>query len=227
MIKIAHISDNHSVLLPFPKEEYDVIVHSGDFLPNESRYKKIPTYNEEVSFQRNWLITNEKRLVEWIEDKLFLFCSGNPDYDDPTILMRKFGINAINITNCAYTYKDVTFYGFPYIPWTGAFWNYETFPADMAKKFETVVNYINDGTIDVLVCHSPPVNYLDKDNFGTHFGSTAIDNALKYKVNRLPKLMLVGHIHQGNGFADYPSSDADEKMLISNAATTIHILSFF
>lgn len=221
-MKIAHISDNHSKLIPFPNEEFDVIVHSGDFLPNNRGRDRLDRTTE-VRYQNNWLVHHEKQLVKWIGDKPFLFCAGNHDYTDPTVLMRKFGINAINITNAPYTFKGVNFYGFPYIPWTGAFWNYETFPNEMTEKVATLVQYINDGLVDVVVAHCPPYMYLDEAH-GQRFGSTGIDNAFKYQVKKLPKHYLCGHIHESNGFIDYPSADAPEKMRISNAATTVHII---
>lgn len=226
-MRIAHISDNHSALIPLPKEDwFDIIVHSGDFLPNVPRDKnhKFPNINEEIKYQNQWLIDNKDRLIEWIGNKKFLFCAGNHDYIDPTILMRSFGIDAINITNVIYTYDDINFYGFPYIPWTGAFWNYECSPNDMIIKLEPVVEYLNNNEIDILVCHAPPYGYLDKARSQQRFGNTALETALRYKVNKLPKLMLCGHIHESHSFADYPSSIAKEKMLISNAATTVHII---
>lgn len=224
-MKILHFSDNHSTLPVFPEEEFDLIVCSGDFLPNSNNYLN---RKEEVRFQENWLVQNEQRLVEWIGKKRFLFCGGNHDFISPVPLMRRFGIDAFDITNAHHEFDGVQFYGFPYIPYTGAMWNYETTPQMMSDLFDNVINRINDNQIDVLVTHSPIYGYCDKEDHrgGQRFGSTVMDNLLKYRAQRLPQLMLCGHIHHGRPFSDYPYSGSEPKMLISNAATRVHILTY-
>ncbi len=224
-MKILHFSDNHSTLPPFPAEEYDIIVCSGDFLPNGQNYLN---RKEELKYQENWVRENKQRLVDWIGSKRFLFCAGNHDFYDPIPLMRQFGIDAYNITNAHHEFDGVQFYGFPYIPYTGAMWNWETTPQMMSDLFENVIKRINDNQIDVLVTHCPPYGYCDKEDSrgGQRFGSSVMVNMLKYRAEKLPQLMLCGHVHEAKSFADYPYSGSNPKMLISNAATRVQIVTY-
>ena len=60
------------------------------------------------------------------------------------------------------------------------------------------------GKVDVLICHQPPLGYLDKVNSklapkswkGKHAGSKVI---LDYVKKKQPRYVFCGHIHEGKG----------------------------
>jgi len=226
MTRIAHISDNHGWLY-HDFEDADIIVHSGDFLPNSVARGHGPV-KQEIQYQTRWLIDNKDALKAWIKDKQFLFCRGNHDFMNPVPLMQKFGIDAIDITEDIYWVDDLAFYGFPYIPWTGGGWSQELLPPEMSTKLDTVVKYINDGMVNVLVAHCPIYGILDKghQSIGQRWGNNALKTAFDYKIKTLPKALLCGHVHEDHGMATYPPDPKpeDQVTIISNAATTVHFI---
>jgi Icc-related predicted phosphoesterase len=195
-IKVLHVSDCHGTFPAF-YGEFDVIVCSGDLLPNKTRGNR----HVEPAFQKDWVRKNEQNFKNWIGDKLFLFCPGNHDFIDPCSILREFGLNAHNITDKIFDFMGKKFYGFPYIPFMGNEWNFELFPDAMGKKVDTLVNLIN--------------NNMYKHNCGNRF----MANALSYRLNKLPIAYLHGHIHESYGITNF------ETMLISNAATVWQIIS--
>jgi Icc-related predicted phosphoesterase len=157
-------------------------------------------------------------LLFWIKETPFLFCAGNHVFIDPTPLMRKGGINAINITNKLYNFDGVKFYGFPYVPYYG-YWSNELFHDQMSDELDKVAALCNEGAIDVLVAHCPIAGILDLDHRqNLRFGNPALADFFNYKVYKYPKALLVGHVHSDNGTATL------NNMFISNAALTQRII---
>ncbi len=208
---ISHISDTHSALIKInPKA--DLIIHSGDFLPNCSRGNIV----KEMTFQEKWLRDNKSQLIDWIGDKPFLFCPGNHDFIDPVPTMREFGINAIDLCNKVVTLNNMSFYGFPYVSILSNEWNYELDVERMAQKVRQLTDAVNDHYVDILVAHSPLHGILDVNHYGDHIGDRILVNAFNYeKFTHVPTAYLHGHCHEYGGFV---SKLYD--MLISNAATT-------
>ena len=72
------------------------------------------------------------------------------------------------------------------------------------KKAKNILNRFGKSKIDILVCHQPPVGYLDKVNFpgvpkdwkGKHAGSKTILNFIK---KYQPRYVFCGHIHEAKG----------------------------
>lgn len=226
MIRILHISDNHSLFVDFWKlknidpDSIDCVIHSGDFLPNWSRGIRAI----EEPRQSGWIIANIDKIAEWTRNKPFLFCPGNHDYVNPVPILKSAGLNAIDL----YTNKDedelpiaadfmgYRIYGSPWVPrWTGE-WNYEL---DHDKEGFAVAEVIGIQP-DIIVSHAPIRGVLDRNEHGERCGSFEWANQLRdAEANGyLPKAFLCGHIHPSNGVVGWKS------MIVSNAATTANVL---
>lgn len=217
-MNLLHISDTHSYMNEM-KGDFDLIIHSGDFLPNKKiSLGEIRNEKEEIKFQEEWIKRKMVDLVIWIKEKPFLFCAGNHDFIDPTPLMRRGGINAIDITNKLYNYNGIKFYGFPYVPYYG-YWNNELFNDQMSNELDKVASLCNEGAIDILVTHCPIYGILDYDpKQQKHFGNQALADFFNYKIHKYPKALLTGHVHSAN------STFTLNNMFISNAALTQRII---
>lgn len=232
-MKIAHVSDSHSFLVPIPAEA-DIIVHSGDFLPNMTRdfYGDQAKISMERRFQRIWIEANTPKLIEWIGNRKFIFSAGNHDWVDPTPLMRKAGIDAVCVDNEVYLYEGISFYGFPFIPWIDGEWNFECEPDTMRRRIRMLKDILTDNKIDILVAHSPPYGILDcrivtrliDDSItftDQKCGNVQLTDLLMYMEEaRLPKFVLSGHLHNHYGVVN------EMGITFSNAATTVNLLEF-
>lgn len=214
-MKICHVSDTHS-LFPKLNEDYDVIVHSGDMLPNRKPRLKI----DEHLFQRDWIREHAAEFKTWIGEKLFLFCAGNHDYTEPCTELRDIGINAFDITNKQVEIEGIKFYGFPYVPYIG-YWNWEAPNRMMEEKVKELIEIVNKNKIDVLVAHCPPYGILDQNREGTHIGNTHMTAALM-EFDPLPKAFLCGHCHERPNEINLPINGKHIKIV--NSATTQRII---
>ncbi len=215
-MKITHVSDTHGALWR-PDTQGEVIVHSGDMMPNRTR-GIVPI---EVAYQECWTTGNLPTLARVIGSRPFLYVPGNHDYYDPCPRMREAGINAWNLNGVGLHFGTASctaglrFAGFQYVPYFTGEWNYEVSATEMAARFDPVVALHPD----ILVCHSPIYGVLDRNVEGERCGSTVIRNrmmSLFHDGPGLPKAYLHGHIHErGGSFQDW------NGMLVSNAATTV------
>lgn len=227
--KIVHISDNHSQYVGL--KGCDVVVHSGDFLPNASRGR----LDIEIPFQTEWIRKNQSSLQAWLRGKKFIFCGGNHDFIDPVPLLVEMGIDAVNITDAHYEHLGVRYYGFPYIPVLDREWNYERDISEMSREMRRLKDELEKG-VDVLVCHCPPHGILDSNfyvpigsnredcvSYGDRCGNTLLTNLLVYDLPHLPyhnrpRYLLCGHIHENHGSTEVFG------VSVSNAATTAHVI---
>lgn len=224
-MRLMHISDTHG---GFPKlhKPFDIIVHSGDFFPNSHALYNNGDKKAEAVFQSEWLCLNINNMKKWLQDSPFLFILGNHDFINPVImenLLKSEGINAINLTEKVVTHEGVNFYGFPYIPYISGDWNYECQIPEMQVEVNKMVAQLNEKYIDVLVCHAPIYGTLDLTWGNEAVGSTVIAEALDYKISKemMPSYYLHGHIHENSGIM------LRGNLLVSNAATTQHIIELF
>lgn len=221
MLKLKHCSDNHG-FFKLDNTPFDFVVNSGDFCPNSNTLRR-GKWKEESIYQLNWIKNNIDHLKAFLQGKDLLFIPGNHDFLDPNDmaeLLNNNGITAINLENKITKYKDLTFYGFSYIPRISGAWNYEKTSAEMHSEVNKLSEILNENIIDILVCHSPPYGILDKMWNGQSVGNLALINAINYKINNLPKYILFGHIHEANGIL------VKDNVVYSNAATTNHIITY-
>src|ERR1051325_2270861 len=100
-MKIVHVSDTHGLLPELPSG--DIVLHTGDFLPNRSR----GVVDVETVHQMDWLRRHIIEIVDWIGDRPFLFVQGNHDYINPCPTLRDAGVDARNISCLSETVDGV------------------------------------------------------------------------------------------------------------------------
>jgi len=219
-MKILHISDLHARHPKKVPDDIDLIVNSGDWLPN------VPSYNDSIyadmACQNRWVEDNAEEIKDWANDKLMLFVMGNHERINPANHLSKVGVRIINITDHLYIHKDsgLSFYGFPYIPFIYNHWNNERELPEMVKEFDSMLETIKEAgldQIDVLVAHCPPYGILDKNHEGNSIGNRVLINRIDY-CDFVPNYILCGHVHENHGIVSY------NYITISNAATTQQIL---
>lgn len=207
-MKILHMSDTHG-RMPEPAGDFDVIVHSGDMLPNKS-YAIRPI---EHTFQRYWIETNAPRFSAHYWTKPVLVTPGNHDFIDPTPFMRDVGIDARLLCNGPLEVDGVTFWGHPWTP-TFCDWNWMCGPEEMAHHLAPAVEMMQQGAIDVFVSHGPMRGVLDRNRDGERCGCPVLRKTMQ-DVRHPPKLMLHGHIHEAAGVQGWTRG-----VVVSNAACT-------
>lgn len=225
-LRLAHVSDTHG-RLPLLRGRADIVVHSGDFMPNrfdemlpdpvsKKSLRGVPY--EEEEFQTEWVDRNASALKEWIGGREFLFCAGNHDFIDPTPRMRAEGIKATNITSRTHWEVGVPFIGFPWCPYDVRPWNYAITVQDMKRETERLKQMLIEGGAEsILVAHCPPAGFFDMSR-GISYGNTSLATLLSFGTQDPPLALLCGHIHADHGMA------YEDGMLISQAATVVHNL---
>lgn len=212
-MKILHTSDTHGGM-PALQADGDIIVHSGDMMPNRS----FGIREIENAFQGYWVHDNVERMKAWIGERPFLYTPGNHDYVDPTPVMRDAGIDARLLCNGSLTIEGVRFYG---SPWTPEFYGWNWMCADAAEmrdNLQSAVDGFEEGTIDVFVCHGPMFGVLDRNASGERCGSKVLREVMQ-SAEHPPKLFLHGHIHEACGVQGW-----SRGVIVSNAACSQRVL---
>lgn len=211
-VRILHISDTHG-MLPEPEGDFDVVVHSGDMMPNRSYGIRAI----EQTFQPYWLEENVSKFPRRYREKPFLYTPGNHDYVDPTPYMRAAGIDARALCQGELEVDGVVFYGHP---WTPTFydWAWMCGPSEMAGHLEPLFDLTDRGRLDVLVSHGPMFGVLDRNRQGERCGCRVLRAAMQ-DFHKPPKALLHGHIHEAAGHIGW-----SRGLQVSNAATTQRIV---
>jgi Icc-related predicted phosphoesterase len=216
-MKILHMSDTHGYIKHI-SEKYDIIVHSGDILPDfyvPSGSKQILANN-----QLEWLYENANDIKSKINYKPFLFTTGNHDYLDSKIIesiLIKCGVDAIDLTNKIISYNHLNFYGFPYIPYINGFFSNEKNPLEMEGECQLIESMLENYYVDVFVSHCPLKGILDKNKSGISCGCKQLYDIFSSLKDK-PQCFLHGHVHNAYG------EDYMDNMLINNAATKTKII---
>lgn len=214
----AHVSDTHGQF-PLVPLEAEVIIHSGDMLPNTS-YGNVEV---EIPFQISWINKNITKYKEWVAGRFLIFSSGNHDYVDPVPILRSHGIDAVNIDMRHFEHEGLVFYGFPWIPHIQGMWNFECDNEVMERRIRRLRDDLASRPVDVLVAHAPPFGCRDFYE-GFHVGNRHLKDLLRTGLSsrkiHTPSWVFSGHIHEDNGY------DKFDNVEISNAATTVRLIEF-
>jgi len=218
-MRILHISDTHSKF-PELKGNFDVVVHSGDWLPDYA-----VNIDQYAINQETWVYTKAAEIKKWLNGKPFFLSQGNHDFANPNAveyILRSEGIEAYNIENKIVSYQGTNFYGFPYVPTINGEFNYEKDEQEMFLATDELAETLNKTYIDVLVAHCPIYGVLSTSSFSLeNYGNQDMKRIFEYKVSKdmIPSAYLCGHLHSCYGIKNYYG------MLVSNAACTQHIIS--
>jgi Icc-related predicted phosphoesterase len=217
-MRICHVSDTHGGLFPL-EGDFDVIVHSGDFMPNAPNFRESQrTRAHDPKYQRNWIGHNKKKIREWTQGRKLLLCRGNHDFFDPIPDMQGYAIDCTDITNRTVALNGSVFCGFPWVPYMSGEWAFELRVPEMRHQIDFLIASYRNRPFNVLVAHCPPAHILDVDENGDHAGNGPMMSALTYSTDLVLSHYLCGHIHPSHGVAN------EGGVLFSNAATTQRLI---
>jgi Calcineurin-like phosphoesterase superfamily domain len=180
-MKIIIVSDTHENHEELGVLRGDVLIHCGD-----SGYGFRGTRG------------SVDRLDAWFGRQAFelILCIGeNHDFELQEISQARDPVfrNALYLEDEAVRFKELTFYGTPWVPEL-SLWAYHLPPNEIREKWER----IPQGT-DVLITHSPPRGVLDRNRRGKSCGCPEL---LRRVVEVKPRLHCFGHVHASAGILD-------------------------
>jgi hypothetical protein len=195
-IHIVALSDIHGIPQHTKVPQCDVVTLSGDFSP----------------LQKQSSVRLGHSMCKWIKNKFIpwmmslpcervVLIGGNHDFVTEQEWfdgwfrqeIRNAGAEdkVVYLCNSTYEYKGWVFYGCPYSDIVNWAWSAEG---------DYTVYGLPEG-VDIALYHqSPDYMYLGTSHFGSaevNYGSVMMMNALGEHPERLPKLLLCGHIHTG------------------------------
>ncbi len=194
IVTILTMSDTHNqhgILSNIP--DADILVHAGD-LTGQGR----PFEIEEVC---RWFKTK-------LSDGKFkdvVFISGNHDFgfQEAPERMYQFYKETAHLhylKDSQVTIQGVTIYGVPWNPWFYDWaWNLKRGSDEMKAVWKQLPE-----NVDLLLTHSPPRGYLDVTRSGEAVGC---EDMLEAIVDKKPKVVVCGHIHEAAGSAKIEATD--------------------
>jgi len=192
--------------------EFDIIVHSGDFLPTKGRRmgERIRPVAE-IRVQERWLRKKKEEIRVWSRGKRILFCRGNHDFVRPEAWLRE-EIDFVNITDKLHEEGGISFYGFPYIPYDDGEWVGELRDPLLLEEVRKIPK------VNVLVAHCPPHGILDMEE-GVRWGNKPLlDEFEKVRPQDRPRVILCGHVHDSCGVTRWG------PIYVINSATTARLV---
>jgi len=169
-MKIIHISDTHGKHRELGNlPDGDVLVHSGDFSFAGSD-------SEALDFL-NWLCDQPH--------KHKIFVAGNHDVAMWDAKIEGLPDNVHVLSDSSVLIDGKLFYGAPM-----------QMGVKNGKLMAVAQYHLISQGVDVLITHQPPMDILDLDGAGRHFGSAKL---LKRVTELKPQLHLFGHVHSAYG----------------------------
>lgn len=214
MVKIAAVSDTHTLHQKIDIPQCDILIHCGDFSGRgteqefedfigwfanleQARWKIFIAGNHDFSLQRNPEIVRRKELrpgrhfnTIYLQDD-YVIVEGLKIYGTPwTRFFFDWAFNALDFPPG----KDNAYYGGP---------GESASPDRDHPLLEDVYSKIPLDT-DILVCHNPMHGFLDRNREGILCGSHAL---LKHVSRVQPRILLGGHIHEAKGHTKFANTD--------------------
>jgi len=178
-LRIVCIGDTHGFHRQLDLPHGDILIHSGDFMVNESSTEEIDDFDD-------WLGTLPFR------HKLVI--AGNHDllFDLEPEIARGHLTQATYLEDSGVSLEGLNFWGSP-VNSVGPGW---AFSRERMVKISKHWDRIPENT-DVLITHEPPYGTLDKSHIlAKHRGCQYLTGAL---LRVQPRLHIFGHIHGGHG----------------------------
>ena len=174
-MRLAMISDTHSLHADVVVPEVDVLVVAGDFT-GWGRRTEIQEFN-------TWLAKQPARYK--------VVVAGNHDIclmKDPSV--SRLLTAGYYLQDSGIEIEGIRFYGSPWTPRFGS-WAFMCNEHELYQKWQR----IPDNT-DVLITHGPPFGILDINRSDDRTGSASLlDAVLRIK----PQVHVFGHIHESQG----------------------------
>jgi Icc-related predicted phosphoesterase len=191
-MKIVGLADSHNYHDRFVIPDGDVLIHGGDALGHGTKeeFEDFLSWYDSLPFQH------------------LLYTPGNHDwftYNNTELAKKMCSDRGITmLVDEEITINGVRIWLSPWSPeFCGWAWMRQDHEAESLDGEEGLGKYfdmIPEG-IDVLVSHGPPFGYLDRAPSSKTSGVGSKE--LLYAINRVkPKLVLVGHIHEGRKQGD-------------------------
>ena len=217
-IKIALFSDTHTfhhrVILP----ECDIALFAGDSTDRGEQHLSLNFFNwynlQTQATHKLFIAGNHEN--NWDPEKRF-------NKDKPEWLSKEFLTgnypNIKYLDNESVNILGLNIYGTPYTP--DFFPEYWGFNKPRGLEIRKEWDKIPDNT-DILISHGPMKGYMDYIKPSGMYSPYPEGNVgcldLKDRVYQLQnlKLMVCGHIHEGNGICDIPIGD--RNLIYVNAA---------
>lgn len=207
MTKIVCISDTHNQHHRLTIPECDILIHAGDHCGHGDNYESTDFMTWFASLDQ----AAHKIFIAGNHDYPF---QGNPLMGEKNLVKRSIPSNLIYLEDSYCLVEGLKIYG---TPWTPYFYDwafnglefsqgkdntYKGGPGESAcpdadhPLLERVYGKIPDDT-DVLICHGPPKNILDRTLQGDNVGSIKLLNRI-HQLSNL-KIMICGHLHESQG----------------------------
>ncbi len=177
-IKLTIIGDTHLRHEELGTLSGDVLIHVGDmfslFERNDDDFERMDAWYARQKFDR------------------ILCIGGNHDFPIQNRRNREGPMfrNATYLEDEAFEYKDLRFYGTPWVP----FLNSHAFYAGERVLREKWSQIPSD--TDVLITHTPPFGILDRSSRGQDLGCVHLAERI---AEIAPKIHCFGHVHANGG----------------------------
>lgn len=229
-MKLFHISDSHGFPYMEIPDSADVIVLTGDILPDDWDTLKrnkilglpMPSLISRKEYQEYWLLNNLQAFVAWTKNKPLMWCSGNHDYFNPCKMLSDAGINVFDTNDRMVNFGGMSWYGFPYVNFIDGNFVYEKSKSQMVIEtnnlLKTLSKFEMSSFPDIFLAHAPLAGIYDRDKNGNSYGNSVLLNCMLYSDKKLPNLYLCGHVHAPDGGYEL------NGMRIFNSATSSHLI---
>jgi Icc-related predicted phosphoesterase len=230
-MRLALTSDLHGDLPQIPTD-VDAVILAGDICPDFAPRKPRPfaqvrwpgTERPNSTYQYQWF---RRTFVPWLEQLArwvphIIIVAGNHDvlFAEPHFDKLMEGLPCIYLQDQDVTLASaqgdggvsgVVIYGSPWTPTEPAQARmqlaFEEPDVDLAERWANIPE-----TTDILVLHGPPYQLGDLTKRGEYIGSRSCANHLRWKMKKLPKLIVVGHVHEARGEVELPEWCAPSRM---------------
>lgn len=200
-MKIAAISDLHGYL-PLHMPEFDVLIIAGDI---------VPVTAHSVHEGSKWINT---KFTRWADkfNKPVIVVPGNHDFClQPEYIKLLADHKWIYLHNDMIEIDGVTFYGTADQPILHP-WAFGKTDEQLEHRFSNIPE------VDILITHTPPLGYGDKDDHWGRLGCEQLTKRLLQKTKI--KYNICGHIHPARGVYETPNG---VKILnVAHTRVTVH-----
>ena len=177
-MQLTIISDTHNQHDDLGHLSGDVLIHCGDM------FNILNSDENDITRMDAWFGEQDFDLILCIGGNHDLSIEKKVSHDEQPFK------NAVYLQGQSYQYKNITFFGAPWVPELSshAFYVEES---ELKQKWADIPD-----NVDVLITHTPPFGILDVCSRGSILGCKHLLNAVK-KIK--PRMHCFGHVHHSSG----------------------------